>query len=170
MIQHNYVLPGECLTLLPDQVEGGSIVEFFKENQPGYSVEMLYEFPGAGDIDWEGLYFSLRSVSRLEEVWYFSEHAGKYRYMFPRAYVIDSPGNKRRLPDYDYDTAFADAEIYVFLDDAELKDGRYRVNYTVRPDSIQISIQNATNLRRIIKVVGKEDFYVTFLFFRMPGG
>ncbi len=165
LIRHNYIYPGEGLALLPDRSETNSVIEFFRVNRPAYSVEMLYEFPGSGDIDWEELYFSLRSISRLEEVWYFSEHAGKYRFMFPNAYVIESPGNKTRLPDFDADTNFADAELYAYLDDAELKDGRYRVNYSVRTGSIQVRILNASNLRRFIKVVGTGDFYLDFLFF-----
>jgi hypothetical protein len=168
LIQHNYVYPGEGLKLLPESAGAGSVTDFFREKCPGYSVEMLYEFPGNREIDWEELYFSLRSVSRLEEVWYFSEHAGKYRYMFPRAYVIESPRSKKRLPDYDDNTKFADAGIYAFLDDAELKDGRYQVEYHILPGSIQVSIQNATSLRRFIKVVDDGDFYVNFLFFENP--
>ena len=169
IIRHNYVYPGESLRLIPDREETRTVTNFQKQNHPGYSVEMLYEFPGRGDVDWEKLYFDLRSISRLEELWYFSEHAQKYRYMFPNAYVISSPGNKRRLPDYSSDTEFGDAEIYVYLDDAELKDGKYKVNYSVAADSIQVRIQNATNLRRFIKVVGRGDFYLDFLFFEDEG-
>jgi len=169
-IKHNYVHPGENLKLIPDRTETKSILKFFNENSPDFSIEMLYSFPenpdsDSNNINWEKLYFKLRSISKLENVWYFSEHAGKYRYMFPRAYVIDSPESKQRLPDFNDNTKFENAEIFVFLDDAELKDGRYRVNYYIRPDSIQATIQNVTPLRRFIKVVEKENFYINFLFF-----
>ena len=169
IIRHNYVYPGEALKLIPDREEARTVTNFQLQNHPGYPVELLYEFPGTGDVDWEKLYFDLRSISHLEELWYFSEHAQKYRYMFPNAYVISSPKNKRRLPDYSSDTKFGDAEFYIYLDDAELKGGKYKATYTVSTDSIHVRIQNATNLRRFIKVVNKGDFYLDFLFYEDDG-
>ena len=165
LFRHNYASPDDGLELMPLRDETLSVREFYNGNKPAYSVEMLYEFPGGGEINWRELYFKLRSISRLEELSYYSEYAGKYRNMFPRAYVMRSARDKTRIPDYSDDTVFGDAEIYAFLDEVELKDGRYRINYSVHPDSIQIRIRNISNLRRFLKVVGKEDFYMDFLFF-----
>ena len=169
LIEHQYLSAGDALMLIPERTETSSVLAYINNSNPSYAVEMLYEFPGTGEIDWEGLYFKLRSISRLEEVVYFSDHAGKYRKMFPRAYVIESPKNKKRLPDYENGTPFGDAELYAFLDEVVLNNGRYRVNYNVYPGSIQIRLLNINPLRRFIKVVDKEGFYLDFLFYNDAG-
>jgi len=170
LIKHNYIIPGESLLLVPDRVETRSMLDFNADNTPAYAVEMLYEFPGTGPINWERLYFDLRSISRLGNVTYFSEHIHEYRKMFPEAYVMESSSSKKAIPDYDDDTDFADAEIFAFLEEVVLGSGKYRINYTLGRDSLQIRIQNTSNLRRSIKIVNKDDLYMNFLFFNDAAG
>jgi len=167
--EHNYIGPGGSLSLLPDREEIKSVSDFYKNNEPVYSVEMLYEFPLDSSVDWEELYYKLRSISSLEDVTYFSEHVHEYRKMFPRAYVIKSSSNKKQVSDYDANTEFADAEIYAFLEEVVLGSGTYKINYNINKDSIKILFQNKTNLRRFIKIVDKEEFYMDFLFFKEDG-
>lgn len=169
LFEHNYIGPGGSLSLLPDREETKSISAFYENNKPAYSVEMVFEFPSDESVDWKELYFRLRSISSLGEITYFSEHAGEYRKMFPRAYVIKSSSNKKHVPDYDVNTKFADAEIYAFLEEVVLGSGTYKINYRINDDSIKISLQNTTNLRRIIKIVNRDEFYMDFLFFEDGG-
>ena len=169
LFEYNYIGPGGSLSLLPNRDETRSIIDFYEENEPAYAVEMLYEFPSDGSVDWKELYYRLRSISRLGDVIYFSEHAGEYRKMFPRAYVIKSSSSKKPVSDYDVNTEFADTEIYALLEEVVLGSGKYKINYRIKEDSIKISLQNITNLRRIIKIVDKEEFYLDFLFFNDNG-
>jgi len=169
LIKHNYIEPEGSLTLLPNRAEAKSILNFYKINKPAYAVEMLYEFPMNGTISWEELYFKLRSISKLGGITYFSEHSGEYKKMFPKAFVIKSPSKRTAVSDYTENTVFEDAEIYALLEETVLGSAKYRINYTLYENVLEITLQNITNLRHFIKIVNKDNFYLKFLFFEDNG-
>jgi len=157
------------LELLPEVPGSEEVAAFFLGTRPVYGVEMLYRFPDSGPVDWRELSRRIRSISRLEEITYFSEHDHENKQMFQEAYFLESERSRSRLDDGQVRDRFQDETLYAVLDEVVLGRGTYKVDYRVEPDSLSMSLQTVGSLHRLVKLVDRGNLRIQYLFYEKEG-
>ncbi|MFP4363872.1 MAG: DUF6675 family protein [Spirochaetia bacterium] len=159
----------EELSLLPN-VEGAQpLTEDFQNTNFAYATETLQYIPTPNTDYTEednlvAVYNTLRSISTLEGLEYYSVSRGRMHTLFSQAYTINSPDAQEEIPDRHVAVIPQESTVYAMQDDSRFGPNIYRLEYTVFPDSILLSSKNLTGLYyTFVRVIAPEDLSLQVL-------
>ncbi len=105
-----------------------------------------------------GWYNVLRSISTLKGVKYFDLLSGTMKTLFSQSYVVDSPTDRKRIPDPLVTSLPPQSTITIMQTDSRFGSNYYRVRYLTAPDAISMTMTNLTTLNLLfIHVVPPEE-------------
>ncbi len=102
------------------------------------------------------LYNTLRSVSSLEGIEYYSASRERMRTLFAETWVIEGPEDHSRLPDPTVERIPRKDTIYIHQKDLTFGNNVSRVVYRHERDALSMSISNETTMRYMIFPLVKE--------------
>lgn len=156
--------------LIPDIPYKNTILQELAGLEPTMSVEVitLHE-TGLGNLQSESallsLYNTLRSISTMEGIEYFSASRNRMRTLFRESYVIASPENKQKLPDPLTDHIPAYSKIYIYQHDLTFGKNINSVEYFAYHDHLIMKIRNLNPMRYFfIPMVQAGDIINYFIF------
>lgn len=166
-IRHTF-LRSETFRFFPDLVIKDTVGEELLETDPTIGVELLqldrYDLPS---LSVEDLHLkignTLRSLSTLSGIEYFSASRNRMRTYLYEAYRIDTPANRKPLADPVMRTLPREEHIYAFLKDSSLGSYIANVNYTYREDYFVMAINNVTTLRRFLIPIARPGKMRTYI-------
>jgi hypothetical protein len=147
---------GENLNLLPAVSKKKEIEEEIKEMDPLIGVEILILHSSMKKNIHEAeeykllLYNTLRSISTLKGIQYYSASRKRMRIFYHDAYVIDSPKTKKRMQDPLVDTIIETDRIYAFFKDSSFGDYTCGIDYAVDDECYFMKMENLTLIWYII--------------------
>jgi hypothetical protein len=177
------VKKGEDLTLIPHLIIKDEIEEEIKKMEPLIGVEILILHSSRkNNIEEEPelkllLYNTLRSISTLKGIQYYSASRKRMRIFYHDAYVIDSPKTKKRMKDPLVDTIIKNDSIYAFFKDSSFGNYVCGIDYTVDDECYFMKMENFTliwyfifpiidphNLRSYIIIIPSEKYLLFYGF------
>ncbi len=103
-------------------------------------------------------YNSLRSISTLKGVKYYSILDGKMRVLFSDSYAVDNATDRKRIPDPLVTSLPPESTITIMQDDTRFGTNYYSVRYLTAPDAISMTMTNITTLSLLfIPVISPQD-------------
>ena len=177
-----YIYEGDTLRffpILPEQMRA-SILSDIDEIEPTVGVESLFlmETPGltasnlngAGSTAMLEIYNTLRRISTLEGVQYYSASRQRMRTFFKEAYVIADESSRERLPDPLVDQIPGDATVFIHQRDLtfgkNISEGVYRYSGRV----INLSLTNLQIMRyALIPFIQPRDMQTHMIILPMEG-
>ena len=182
------------LNLLIDNEYSDLIKKFEKENdlsESGYATEILYYVSKdelvknnstesrkltKDDINLDLVSVTMRSVSKMEGMQYYSNSRKRYETLLNKSYRVKDVNSKEKLEDIT--TGSADGlSICVFQEEHTFGDTFYSFDYNQGKNSAMLRMQNLTglsygvfdllkpnNLTSFINVIEKEDGYFIYVF------
>lgn len=158
----------EELALVPNLPLKDLITESIEDLEHTITVEVLFLF-SLEDMDFDSyesdlkIFNSLRAISTLEGIEYYSASRGHMRTFFYDACIIDSPESNIRQPDPvvnlipDYD------EQIIFTDDSSLGKNHFDVTYLYYGDYFAMIMENRTKIMQFIFTVAEPGELKTFM-------
>ncbi|MFO7850180.1 MAG: DUF6675 family protein [Spirochaetia bacterium] len=134
----DYAVGVESLHLIPDEDISQRLLSLPRE-------EYLLE-----------LYNTLRSISSLEGIEYYSASRDRMRLLFEESWVIESPEDSTRLPDPENSTIPDRDTLYIHQKDLTFGDSISRVLYRHEENALSMSITNETTMRYMFFPLLKE--------------
>ena len=170
-IKHTFWKKGSP-TLIPDIPLKNTILQELADLKPTMSVEVITRHEaGLGNLQSEGgrlsLYNTLRSISTMEGIEYFSASRNRMRTLFRKSYVIDSPENKQKLPDPLTDHIPAYSKIYIYQHDLTFGKNINSVEYFAYGDHLIMKISNLNPMRYFFIPMVKTGNIINYFIF-MP--
>jgi hypothetical protein len=144
---------GENLVFFPDLPIRRAALQQVAELNPVIGVEFLTRYSPPDFASPEslsrGIAQTLRSVSTLKGLEYYSASRDRMRIFFRDAYMVDSLEKGNRLSDPQTATA-PDEHFFAYLDDSSA--GQYVANmtYTTRDRYVAMKYENATTIRKMM--------------------
>ena len=142
--------------------------------QPSIMVEALYLYRkpafashGAWSVRERAAVFNrLLAISSLQGLEYYSASRGVMRVLYETSHVIDTPADKRRIPDPAFSVPPIEFSLYARQRDLTFGDNIYRYDFHTSEAALIFTQQNLTSLNvGIIPAVGKERLRSTFAVF-----
>lgn len=147
------------------------IINAIKKIQPMIGVEVLliYKIKTGNADSEEGLlsiYNTLRSISTLKGIEYYSASRKRMRVLFHDAYVIDTPNKKNKLPDPIVNSIPPLSSIYVYQDDSSFGENIYKVLYHFEDNYFLMEMHNLTQIwYGIIPIIDPQKLkYIIFVY------
>ncbi len=109
-------------------------------------------------------YNIFNSISTLEGIEYWSNSRKKMRILFKESWLIDGVKTKKRLDDIQFSELPLESSILVHQKDSTFGSNISEINYNSSSDSINMSINNLTDMWfTIIRVVKKNEMNINLL-------
>lgn len=141
---------GENLTLVPETDNRKRMEEEIKKMNPLIGVEILIlhtskktdiaETPEHNLL----LYNTLRSISTLKGIRYYSASRKRMRIFYHDAYVIETPASRKRIPDPLVKTIPANDRLYAFFKDSSFGDYTCEIEYSSNERCHFMKMENLT--------------------------
>jgi len=127
------------------------IINAIKKVQPTIGVEVLliYKYKGKKGDSEQGLlsiYNTLRSLSTLKGIEYYSASRKRMRIMFHDAYIVDSPDKKNKLSDPIVQSIPSLSSLYVYQNDSSFGENVYKVLYHFKDNYFLMEMHNLTQI------------------------
>ena len=143
-----------------------SIVEL----EPTYGAELLRLMPSAS-CDITTLYNSLRAVSELQGVDYFSASRNRFRVLYHESYFVADPASRAPLPDPVATAAPAVNTRYLFQRDSTFGRNVYEATYLADSRSVYLHLTNLSTMWwSIIPLVPPGNFRTLIVVFPTDAG
>lgn len=148
--------PGiDSLSLAPDLPLKDVIAENINDLEPTITVEVLFLFrkPGTDFSDYENhvdIYNSIRAISTLEGIEYYSASRGHMRTFFEDACIIDSPESNIRQPDPVVNTIPDYDKQVIYTKDLSFGKNQSDVTYLYYSDYFAMIMENRTAVTKFI--------------------
>lgn len=170
-IKHTFWKKGSP-TLIPDIPHRNTILHELADLKPTMSVEVMTRYEtGLGNLNSESgllsLYNSLRSISTMEGIEYFSASRNRMRTLFRKSYIIDSPESKQKLPDPLAQHVPAYSKIYIYQHDLTFGKNINSVEYFAYGDHLIMKIRNLNPMRYFFIPMVKTGHIINYFIF-MP--
>jgi hypothetical protein len=164
----------EYLSYIPDCDLSDTVFEAVRESDYKIGVETLYLIPRAriaADLRESSrqeyllaLYNTLRSISTLQGIDYYSASRDRMRLLFDESWAISGPEERTRIEDPLVEEIPAEDTIYIHQRDLTFGTNRYRVEYLREEDAFSMNIVNITTMTyKIFPLVGKENMSMRLL-------
>lgn len=169
-ITHFYREEAE-LTLAPEAFGWREARERIKEFGPKIGVEALFLMPyppaleAASDPELQ-IYNTLRSVSTMEGIEYYSASRERMRIFYIDSYAVEDPDSRRPQPDPVVSSIPIEDSIYVYQRDSSFGRNVHRVTYRYTDGAYQVRMTNLTPMfYGILPLVAEEnlDVYLTII-------
>ena len=166
-IRHTF-LRSEVFRLFPDLDMKKTVSEELRKVDPTIGVELLrlnqYEVSSQSVEDFHlKIGNTIRSLSTLSGIEYFSASRNRMRTYLYDAYRIDTPENREPLADPVKRTLPREEHIYAYLEDSSLGDYVASVRYAYHDDYFVMAISNVTTLRRFLIPIAKPGNMRTYI-------
>lgn len=174
-VKHTFWKDGSP-TLIPDIPHKNTILQELAELEPTMSVEVLTSYEtGVGNLLSEegllSLYNTLRSISTMEGIEYFSASRNRMRTLFRESYVIDSPESKQKLPDPLVEYIPAYSSLFIYQHDLTFGKNINSVKYFAYRDHLIMRTSNLTPMRYFfIPMVKVKNIINYFIFIPQDEG
>jgi hypothetical protein len=162
------------ISLLSDSAMKNSLLARVGEQKPTVAVEALYylhdkEFNGKVEDQQLRLYNTLRSISSLEGIQYYSASRKTMRTFYAESYVVDSFQTRKRIPD-PLVKAIPDKDLVnVYQRDLTFGGNDYEYDYRFGDGTIAFFSSNVSTIQYLIfPVIGPRKLNATVLVF--PAG
>jgi hypothetical protein len=110
------------------------------------------------------LYNTLRSISTLQGIEYYSASRERMRLLFEESWTISGPQDRKRIEDPLVREIPDEDTIYIHQKDLTFGTNRYRVEYLHNSGTISMDIVNITTMRySIFPLVGEENMSMRLL-------
>ncbi|HEB09949.1 MAG TPA: hypothetical protein ENI06_01900 [Spirochaetales bacterium] len=168
-IKHTFWKKGSP-TLIPDIPHKKTILQELADLKPTMSVEVMTRYEtGLGNLHSErgllSLYNTLRSISTMEGIEYFSASRNRMRTLFRESYVVDSPEGKQQLPDPLVDHMPAYSKIYIYQHDLTFGRNINSVEYFAYDDHLIMKTRNLTPMRYFFIPMVKAGNIINYFIF-----
>jgi len=149
----------EGFKLLPDIPMTRELVKRANKIQPDVLTEGLYIIPYSGSVDEIDieLYNIARKVSFLSEVTYLSAREKKVIPLFDDVYAISDLNRKKPMDIPPVASIPPSESLLLHMKEVNLGKGYYQIDYVWDGQSLGFFMKNRSNLRSIVKIVGKEE-------------
>ncbi len=147
--------PGSTLKLVPRVSASPTIRHTIEELNPTAGVEILSIHTDPRVI-FDAvqqkllLYNTLRSISALDGLQYFSKTRRRMRKLIESSYVVDSIESREARPDPIVEVIPEQSEVTIYQEDTTYGKNVYRVQYSYPGDHILMAIENLTTLRYLL--------------------
>jgi len=157
------------LDLLPQNEMSPTIRQSMKKLKPTLGVEavMLYNKQKTKENNSQKqnllpVYNTLRAVSTLEGIKYYSISKSRERVLFRSSYLIESPDNLKPLPDSLVKDIPKHDSMFLFQEDTSFGKNINKIFYSKGTDSIHMSIINQQTIHYfgIIPAVGSDNMEI----------
>lgn len=150
--------PNETPDLIPSTSLDRSVREALTSVKYSVGVESVFIAPYSHTGDGSHLlawYNTLRSVSKLRGVEYYSTLFRKTRVLFRDSYAVDGESTQRPVPDPLVRELPSDDSILIKQDDSTFGVNLFKLRYRAADDSISMSMSNLNSLNLfLVPVVG----------------
>jgi len=155
----------EGFKLLPDIPMTQELIRRTNELQPDVLTEGLYIIPYSENIDEINIdfYNIAREVSSLSRVTYLSKRKKAVVPLFDNVYAISNLKGKKPIDDPLVDSIPALDSILLHMKEVNLGRGYYQIDYIWDGQNLGFFMKNLSNLRLVVKVVGKKQMQITLL-------
>ena len=131
-------------------------------------MEILYimnmpEYIKAMDQDKRDLhlYNSMRKISSMKGIEYYSRSREKMRLLFEESFRVDELKSKTALPDILVNSIPANDQLICFQKDLSFGKNWYQLDYSYSPDAISLRYMNLDSMYySIIKAVSSENLHI----------
>ena len=135
--------------ILPDAKTAGAITAEMKTLDPKILVEALFIVPVEPRTNGDGelrlhMYNTLRAVSTMKGIQYYSASRERMRVMFTDAYAIKDEESRKPLPDPVAKTIPPDSTLYIYQHDSSFGRNSFEARYTYDEDTFRVSMKNLT--------------------------
>ncbi|MBN2534305.1 MAG: hypothetical protein JXB88_15560 [Spirochaetales bacterium] len=144
---------GKSLTLIPEINAKEHIIKEVRELNPTAGVELLLLFKPDQDVTDKGkplfLYNTLRSISTLKGIEYYSASRKRMRIFYHDAFVIDSPTGKKRMDDpvvTNTSQIPEKSELFAYLEDSSFGNYICQVEYAYDGQTFIMVMENFTQI------------------------
>ncbi len=147
------------------------LAQQWTKDSPVFLIETLYLYEKKADTkkNVEKISRTLRAVSDLTGLQYYSSSRKKMRTLYESSYVIDSPAAKNRQPD-PLDNTEKDFSVYALQKDLTFGKHIYRYRFLFDEDSSGFISTNTDTLKySVFKAVKPEDLQVSIAVTDMGG-
>lgn len=155
----------EGIRLLPDIELASDLRSRTEALQPDVFTEGLYLIPypeGKNSIDPE-IYNMTRNISSISQVIYKSHRKDAYVPLFDDVYAVSGLKDKAPLPDPLVQTIPVHDRVIMHMKEVNLGSAYYETEYISSGGQLGFFLKNLTNLRKIIKVAGKEQMQISLI-------
>jgi len=168
-IKHTFWKKGSP-ALIPDIPHKNTILQELADLKPTMSVEvMTLHETGLGNLHSESgllsLYNTLRSISTMEGIEYFSASRNRMRTLFRESYVIDSPESKQKLPDPLAEHIPTYSKIYIYQNDLTFGKNINSVEYFAYGDHLIMKTRNLKPMRYFFIPMVKAGNIINYFIF-----
>ncbi len=152
-LSNSFTGAGE-LTLIPDVPFKKVIIESIENLEPTITVETLFLF-SKENTDFESdenhlkIFNSLRAISTLTGIEYYSASRGHMRTFYYDACIIDSPESNIRLPDPVADRIPDYDKQIIYTRDSSLGKNLFDVTYLYYTDYFAMMMQNRSKIWKL---------------------
>jgi hypothetical protein len=92
------------------------------------------------------MYNRMRSISLLKGIEYYSVSRKRMRIFYEDAYAINTPGEKKKIPDPLVTEIPATSTVYCYFKDSSFGEYTCSMEYSMEGDSISIRMRNLTQV------------------------
>jgi len=155
----------EGFKLLPNIPMTQKLIERTNDLQPDVLTEGLYIIPYSEGIDKINIevYNIARRVSSLSGLTYLSSRKKAVVPLFENVYAIYDLRRKKPIEDPLTDSIPASDKILLHMREVNFGRAYYQIEYNWDGESLGFFMENLSNLRSVLKFVGKRQMQVTLL-------
>jgi hypothetical protein len=146
-----YLDSSATLTLFPNRAGKQAMIDTVKAINPTICVEIAKLSTNARNgcpdsacmID---IYNTLRAISTLKGIEYYSASRKRMRIFYEDAFIVNTPGEKKRIEDSAEKEIPATSNLFCFLKDSSFGEYVCSIEYGKEADSISMKMQNLTKI------------------------
>lgn len=138
------------LSLVPEtELSKSSIAKWNSKQKPRFTTEKLFYLEKSligESVNIDKVSKILRSISTMKGTEYYSNRHKKWETLYHEAYLIDSPENKKRIPD-DISGSADGKTLYCMQDDNSFGKCYYELSYKQNDTEISVCFDNFESLK-----------------------
>lgn len=153
----------EGFKLLPDIPMTRELIKRTNKLQPDVLTEGLYIIPYSENIDGIDVEFYniLRKVSLLSEVTFLSARKKAVIPLFDNVYAISDLKKKKPIDEPLVNSIPASDSLLLHMKEVNLGRAYYQIDYIWDGQSLGFFMKNLSNLRSVVKIIGKEKMQIS---------
>ena len=171
----------QFLSYIPNCSLADTVFKAVRESDYKIGVETLYLIPEEQisrsirakerDAYLLELYNTLRAISTLEGIDYYSASRDRMRLLFAESWAISGPEERERIPDPTVSEIPSEDTVYIHQRDLTFGTNRYRVEYLREEDTFSMNIVNITTMTYMIfPLVGQGNMSMRLLIIPVKEG
>jgi hypothetical protein len=147
-----YLDASSTLALYPNRPEKDAMAKSIRQMNPTIGIEVLkfraFSEKGcaAGQSSMLGIYNTLRSLSTLKGIEYYSASRKRMRIFYEDAYAVNNPTEKKRIEIKQSTQIERASSLYCYFRDSSFGEYVCAIDYETDEDSISMNMKNLTEI------------------------